>query len=96
MTIKTKVIEDKETGNVWVSRTQDVEAILKRNHELSTVLPNHAGDYRWRYVGEVPLVICEQWQKECGAAMGTAEFQEYAKKKLRDPDFKKLLVKGGL
>lgn len=94
--MKTKLVTDKETGNIWINTVQDVEPILRRNHELSTVLPNHAGDYRWRYVGEIPLVICQQWQKECGAAMGSKEFTEYAKKKLKDPDYKKLLVKGGL
>ena len=94
--MKTKLVTDKETGNIWINTVQDVEPILRRNHELSTVLPNHAGDYRWRYVGEIPLVICQQWQKECGAAMGSKEFTEYDKKKLKDPDYKILLVKVGL
>ena len=37
--MKTKLVTDKETGNIWINTVQDVEPILRRNHELSTVLP---------------------------------------------------------
>jgi hypothetical protein len=47
-----------------------------------------------RYVGEIPLVLAEQWSKESGLGLGSKEFMEYCRKKLQDPDYKKLLVRG--
>ena len=47
-----------------------------------------------RYVGEIPLVLAEAWAKESGLQMGSHEFLEFCKKKLKDPDFKKLIIRG--
>jgi hypothetical protein len=52
------------------------------------------GDAKARWVGSIPLVIAELWSKECGAAIGTHEYAGYIRKKLSDPDYKKLLIKG--
>ena len=52
------------------------------------------GDAKARWVGSVPLVIAEQWSRECGAAIGTHEYATYLRRKLSDPDYKNLLVKG--
>lgn len=93
MVIKTEIVEDE--GKIHVNRTQDIEPVLHRNHALHTSdLPKHSGSARWRYVGEIPLVLVEKWAKETGLRVGSAEFLEYCKKKLKDPDFKKLIIRG--
>ena len=42
--MKTKLVTDKETGNIWINTVQDVEPILRRNHELSTVCLLYTSD----------------------------------------------------
>tara|TARA_B100001029_G_scaffold97776_2_gene80402 strand:- start:1653 stop:1937 length:285 start_codon:yes stop_codon:yes gene_type:complete len=93
MVVKTNIIEDED--KLYVKREQDVQPILQHIHNLNTSdLPNHFGDSRMRYVGEIPLVLAEQWSKESGLGLGSKEFMEYCRKKLQDPDYKKLLVRG--
>lgn len=81
-------------GKLLVRRSQDVESLLKDNHELSTVAPNMHGEAAYRLAGRIPLVVAEQWSRECGEAIGTQGFAEYLKRKLADGDFAKLRVKG--
>ena len=42
------------------------------------------------YLGSVPLVLAQQWAKECGHAVGTRDFAEFAKKKLMDGEYSSL------
>lgn len=81
-----------EDGNLHIVRTQDVEPILKENHAMRET-PTSLGQ-TMRLAGRVPAVVCQQWAKECGSAIGTAEFNEYVKKKLMDGDFAKFRIKG--
>ena len=83
-----------EDGKVHVHRSQNVSGIIEHNKIQSELQPNSFGHDGMRYVGEVPFVVVEIWQKECGARIGSDEFMAYVKKKLMDPDFKKLRVKG--
>ena len=83
-----------EDGKLVISRRQDVSALLDDNHELSTVAPSMHGDAAFRLAGRIPLVVAEQWSRECGEAIGTQGFAAYVKKKLADGDFARLRVKG--
>ena len=68
-----------EDGNLHIVRTQDVEPILKENHEMRET--HTSLGQPMRLAGRVPAVVAQQWAKECGSAIGTAEFNEYVKKK---------------
>lgn len=93
MVVKTEIVED--AGKLHVNRTQDIQPVLDHVHALHTSdLPNHNGEARWRYVGEIPLVLAEKWSSESGLQLGSNEFMEYCKKKLKDPDYKKLIIRG--
>ncbi len=83
-----------EDGKLVISRRQDVRALLDDNHELSTVAPSMHGDAAFRLAGRIPLVVAEQWSRECGEAIGTQGFAAYVKRKLADGDFARLRVKG--
>ncbi len=83
-----------EDNKIQVARSQDVSGILKEIHDLKDHIPSMHGDAKARWVGSIPLVIAELWSKECGAAIGTHEYAGYIRKKLSDPDYKKLLIKG--
>jgi hypothetical protein len=83
-----------EDGKLVISRRQDVSALLDDNHELSTVAPSMHGDAAFRLAGRIPLVVAEQWSRECGEAIGTQGFAAYVKRKLADGDFARLRVKG--
>ena len=48
--------------------------LLDDNHELSTVAPSMHGDAAFRLAGRIPLVVAEQWSRECGEAIGTQGF----------------------
>ena len=92
MSVKEKITA--EDNKIQVVRSQDVSGILKEIHDLKDHVPSMHGDAKARWVGSIPLVIAEEWSRECGAAIGTHEYAGYIRKKLSDPDYKKLLVKG--
>ena len=82
-------------GDLVVETRQDVEPILERNKEL-------AKEPQWsdfcRHVASIPLVIVQKWLDEEYARWNvnlrpfTPEFNELAKRKLEDPDWKYLRV----
>lgn len=43
-----------------------------------------------RYRGSVPLLEAQVWARECGAAIGTKEFNIYAAKKLQSAAYARL------
>lgn len=92
MTIKTNISEDE--GKLIVNRTQDVDPLLEHINNLRNSDIKDSKEMKMRYVGEIPLVLAELWASECGARLGSPEHLEYCSKKLKDPDYKKLLVKG--
>jgi hypothetical protein len=83
-----------DDGTLIVRRSQDIQAIIDQNHEESIDAPTVFGEARHRKVGSIPFVIAEQWSRECGAGIGTAEFNEYCKRKIMDGDFAKFRIKG--
>lgn len=89
--IKEKMIE--EDGKLHILRTQEVGDILTANKRAQDDAPSMYGDAKFRLVGRIPNAIAEQWMKECGAGIGTQEFTQYVKKKLKDPDNAFLRIK---
>lgn len=83
-----------EEGKLIISRFDDVQDVIDQNARDAADAPKWFGGPRWRHAGRIPAVVAEQWSKECGAAIGTAEFAEYIQKKLMDGDFARLRIKG--
>ena len=81
-----------EDGKVIIQRTQDVQRILDFNKERNIDGPNRRSDMR--LVGSIPFVVIEMWMRECGAKLGSQEFNEYVKKKLTSGEFSKLIANG--
>lgn len=92
MAVNEKIIAHDD--KIIVSRSQDVQSILDDNQRLSDELPSMYGDHAGRFVARVPLVLAEQWSRECGAGIGTQEFGVYMKSKIQSAEYKKLMVKG--
>jgi len=92
MSVSEKIVA--EDNKIQVVRSQEVSGILKEIKDLRDHVPSMHGDAKARWVGSIPLVIAEQWSRECGASIGTHEYAAYVRRKLSDADYKNLLVKG--
>jgi len=90
MAISERMFED--DGTLRVIRSQDVQPILEANKRAQNSELNRKSEMR--RAGSIPMVVAEQWSRECGAAIGTQEFGKYAKKKLMDGEFSKLRIHG--
>lgn len=82
-----------QDGKLHVLRSQDTQAVLDHVKAMRDVAPSMFGDAKWRYIGEVPLVLAEKWSEECGAAIGSPEFAIYCKQKLMNGDYAALRVR---
>lgn len=85
--IRDQIIADDKTTTFL--RTQDVTADLQRAAMLRDNIRKGAD---LRLVGTVPMVIAEQWARECGERVGTQGFSEYLKRKLQSGEFARLVV----
>jgi hypothetical protein len=90
--ITNTMIHQESDGTIIVEESQDVQGILdrnqrKRDHRFSGYSPE--GFVREEF--DIPLVVLQQLQKECGHRMFTPEFDDYMDAKLRSPEFKYLL-----
>ena len=81
-----------EDGKVIIKRTQDVQDILDFNRERNIDGHNRKSDMK--LAGSIPFVVIEMWMKECGAKLGSQEFNEYCKKKMMSGEFSKLVANG--
>ncbi len=90
--IKEKMIE--QDGKLHIVKEQRVKEMLDSIQKIRDYVPDSHGDHRGRWVGSVPFVLAEEWARESGTQIGTKEFAAYLKRKLSDPDYKNLLIKG--
>ena len=90
MSVQTKYFD--EDGKIVINRSQDIQSILDFNKERNIDGHNRKSDMR--LAGSIPFVVIEMWMKECGAKIGSPEFQEYVKKKLTSGDYSKLIANG--
>lgn len=73
---------DTDNGFV-VKKTRDVTEVLKAVKGMSELDSPKGNNYR----GSVDMYTAQTWARECGAAVGTAEWKEYALKKLKDSNY---------
>jgi hypothetical protein len=85
-----------EEGKFLVHHTQDVEAALERNVRLYNE-PEYkrTGIKReWMHYAHIPDVVVLQWMKE-GIDVFNPNHAEAVKRKLRDPQFRRLRTTSG-
>ena len=80
-------------GKLVIRKSQDIQSLIDQNAYEREAAPSMFGEMAVRKIGSIPLVVAEQWARECGAAVGTKEFAQYAKRKLMDGDFAKFRIK---
>lgn len=83
--IKTYFEHNAETGKNILMHVQDVEPIVEFNKHAAGMLDKKKD---WWFVGQIPNVICLQWAEESNTKIYSKEWVEYAKKKLKDPDYR--------
>lgn len=74
-----------------INRQQDVQFLMDDNHRLAMETHRKSD---MRLAGRVPMVIMEQWMRECGASLGSPELNAYVKRKLMDGEFARFRVRG--
>lgn len=80
-------------GKLVIKKSQDIQSLIDQNAFERENAPSMFGEMAMRKIGSIPLIVAEQWAKECGAGVGTKEFAAYAKRKLMDGDFAKFRIK---
>lgn len=73
-------------------KRQNVQAILDAAKDAAETLRPNTGPVGGKYLGTVPVLIAQQWAKECGAPVGSREWAKYAKGKLKDGTWARLRV----
>ncbi len=74
-------------GNIRRVTTQNTQSVMDG---VKAVADQGARGKNQYYLGSIPLTVASQWAKTCGAAVGTREFADYAKKQLLSGDYSKL------
>jgi hypothetical protein len=82
---------DTATGHIIVS-TQNCDDTISGVHEAGNVMHKRRPNANSKYLGSVPLLVCQIWAKESGTRIGTREFTEYAHQKLKFGDYAKFRV----
>jgi len=74
-----------EDGKYHIQHTEDVEPLLNHLKELRNNPEAYkASPARWRKIGEIPLIIIEQWLKEGFNALAPGNGPEVIKRLERD------------
>ena len=81
--------KDPITGKITIQDSQDIEQIVDVNKQEGESFDKKRS---WWKIGTIPNVIVLQWSKECGHPPYSKEWQEYAKKQLNLPDYRKFNV----
>lgn len=89
--VKEKFVHNGE-GSMQIQKTQDVEQVLAAAQGARELIGRDSGPAGGRYIGTIPIVIAQHWAKECGAAVGTREWAQYSKIKLKDPNWAGLRI----
>ncbi len=93
--------KDKMTGQVRVTKTQDVDPIFSANTAEKNAIWNNTWKGDMHKVASIPWVIAEQWQNELKAmgAPNTSPFhgsnRSFLIAKLNDYNYSKLRTKSG-
>lgn len=73
-------------------KRQNVQDVLDAAKDAAETLRPNTGPAGSKYLGTVPILVAQQWAKECGAAVGAREWAKYAKDKLKDGTWARLRV----
>lgn len=84
--ITTYFEHDAENKKNILKQVQNIDHIIEVNKREGELL-NKKGAF-WK-VGTIPNVIVMQWSQECGHPPYSKEWQNYAKKQLNLPDYRK-------
>jgi hypothetical protein len=87
-----KLFLDSDGKSVHFVKRQDVQAVIDAAKDARETLRPNTGPVGGKYLGTVPVLIAQQWAKECGAAVGSREWATYAKGKLKDGTWARLRV----
>jgi len=87
-----RLIVSPSDGTFSFLKSQNVDDVLSAAKDAREYIRKDTGPIQGRYLGTVPVLVAQQWAKECGAAIGTKEWAGYAKKKLADGTWAKLRV----
>lgn len=82
------VLHWESDGTLIVEERQDCTAILdknarKRNERFDSWSPE--GTVREEF--DIPVILMDKWQKECGALMFSDEHMAYVDKQLKSPEY---------
>lgn len=89
--IREEIHVDNTTARVTIRKTQNCEPVLDAIRAIRDLAPVKNANHQ--YIGSIPIIVAAQWAKTCGAAVGTKEFMEYAKKQLMDSNYAYLRVR---
>ncbi len=87
-----KLYLDPDGKSFHIVKRQNVQAVLDAAKDAAETLRPNTGPVGSKYLGTVPVLIAQQWAKECGAAIGSREWAQYAKTKLKDGTWARLRV----
>lgn len=87
-----RLLLDSDGKSFHFVKTQNVQQILDAAKDAADTLKPNTGPAGGKYLGTVPVLIAQQWAKECGAVVGSREWAKYAKDKLKDGTWARLRV----
>lgn len=79
-------------GSWLIQQSQDVEHIIEQNKQLQTLEPRILKSDWYHWFACVPHQIHMKWTQESGLRLFSKEYNEYAYKKLHDPDYRHFRV----
>lgn len=77
-----------EDGKMHLVKTQTIDPKFFEAVKFLRETTDSPGPLRYR--GSVPIVLAKRWAAECGFAIGTKGFNEYAHRKMQDSEYGKL------
>lgn len=87
-----RIFLDSDGKSVHFVKRQNVQDVLDAAKDAAESLRPNTGPVGSKYLGTVPVLVAQQWAKECGAAVGSREWAKYAKTKLKDGTWARLRV----
>jgi hypothetical protein len=87
--LRTYFEHDPKTGKNTIQYQQDVQHILDANQFEAKALDKTKS---WWKIGTIPNNLIMQWSVECGHPPYSKDWQEYSRKKINSPEFRKLNV----
>lgn len=92
--VRERLVFDRQGEQFHFERTQEVDDIFEAVHAARDMFRKDTGPGHGRFLGSVPLLVAQIWANECSAPVGTKEWLQYAKRKLKSSDWQKLKVHG--